>query len=950
MNKRLDISHGSKTYVRKPMEHKLRADVLQRLESDYGLQHMVGTNYMRKGTCPQCNQKRLFSRHDEPWFIRCGREDKCRYQAPVKELYPDLFDDWSKRAPATNDEPTATAKAYLTFARGFRLELIEGWYTQESYFDRDLNIGSATVRFPLEHGGYWERLIDQPSRFGKKKARFQPKQSYKGYWWCPPCVDVLQVDELWIVEGIFDAIALIHNGISAVAALSSNAFPEESLKALIADRSGKPPKLVWALDNEPGAQKYTKSWVKQARELGFVCEAAQIPQPDARKVDWNDLHQRWAFLDGDEARAQRIDKDLKEAKHQGALLIAESATDKALLMYQWREREEFHFCFDSRLYWWKLDISKFNSAKQALDDSDKKEDQLLNEKAIREKALRMSGCVVEIANCYPKALYFQRNEITDESWYFFRVDFPHDGGSVKNTFTGGQVAAASEFKKRLLGMGAGAVFTGSGQQLDKIMKDQLFGIKTVQTIDYVGYSREYGCYVFNDVAVREGQLITINEEEFFEMGKLKLKSLQKGVKIQLTKDAKNYDPRWLDLLWQCFGTQGIVALTFWFGSLFAEQIRHRYQSFPFLEATGEAGAGKTTLLTLLWKLLGRDGYEGFDPSKSTKAGRSRLMGQVSGMPIVLLESDRSGEDKAHAKTFEWDELKDYYGGGTLATKGVKTAGNETYEPPFRGTIAISQNAPVVASEAIMTRIVKLHFVRPNVTPESRAAADSLNALEGATLSNFVLQAVRKEAELMDLFAQCLPGYEAKLRCLHSHCFACDTPFKDEQSDCVHCGNKLRGYIRVERINKNHAQLLALLDCLRMVVSLTDAQISNTRTQIIRMAIERQASISSDHPVVAEFWEVYEYLEGLDADGPVVNHSKKDNIIAINLNDFVKCAAEHRQRIADVSELRERLKDSRSRKLIDINKATDSAVRAHQAKHSNAVITKQPIVKCWHFQA
>lgn len=934
----------------KTMDHQLRADVLQRLEADFGLQHMTGTQYMRKGTCPQCNQRRLFSRHDEPWFIRCGREQKCRYMEPVKELYSDLFDDWSKRAPANDEQPTASAKAYLTFARGFDVGMIEGWFTQEHYFDRLLDIGSATVRFPLDKGGYWERLIDKPNRFGKKKARFKPGESYKGYWWVPPCVDVLQVDELWIVEGIFDAIALVQNGIPAVAALSSNAYPEESLKALITTRGGKTPKLIWALDNEPGAHKYTRMWVRQARDLGFTCDAAQIPQPDSRKVDWNDLHQRWAFMDDVEARTQRIDKELDEAKHHGALLIAESAVEKALLIYQWREREEFHFGFDSRLYWWKLDISKFNSAMQALDASDNHEDQQLNDKARRAKALRMSGCVVEIANCYPKALYFQRNEITDESWYFFRVDFPHDGGSVKNTFTGGQVAAASEFKKRLLGMGAGAVFTGSGQQLDKIMKDQLFGIKTVQTIDYVGYSREYGCYVFNDIAVREGQLITINEEEFFEMGKLKLKSLQKGVKIALQKDSKDYNPQWLDLLWQCFGAQGTVALTFWFGSLFAEQIRARYQSFPFLEATGEAGAGKTTLLTLLWKLLGREGYEGFDPSKSTKAGRSRLMGQISGMPVVLLESDRNGDDKAHAKTFEWDELKDYYGGGTLATKGVKTAGNETYEPPFRATIAISQNAPVVASEAIMTRIVKLHFVRPTVTAESRAAADLLNSLEGTKLSNFLLQAVRKESEVMELFASRVPGYEAKLRTLHSHCFACETPFKNEHDHCAHCGNKLRSYIRVERINKNHAQLLALLDCLRLIVPLSEPQISHTRTQIIRMAIERQASISSDHPVVAEFWEVYEYLEGLDADGPVVNHSKKDNTIAINLNDFVKCAAEHRQKVADISELRERLKDSRSRKLIDSNKATDSAVRAHQAKHSNAVVTKQPIVKCWIFQS
>lgn len=56
------------------------------------------------------------------------------------------------------------------------------------------------------------------------------------------------------------------------------------------------------------------------------------------------------------------------------------------------------------------------------------------------------------------------------------------------------------------------------------------------------------------------------------------------------------------------------------------------------------------------------------------------------------------------------------------------------------------------------------------------------------------------------------------------------------------------------------------------------------------------------------------------------------------------------KIADVGELRERLKDSRSRKLLDVNKATDSAVRAYQSTKTNAVVTKQPIVKCWHFQA
>ncbi|WJV21675.1 MULTISPECIES: toprim domain-containing protein [Pseudomonas] len=931
------------------MKEKLRSDVIKRLQTDYGLKHRTKTNYMRGGTCPKCRQKTLYTRFDAPWLVICGRPEKCAHTLHVKELYEDLFENWSKRAPATDQDPNATARAYLEFARGFRIELIQGWFTQESFYSPDHNAGSATVRFALEKGGWWERLIDRPYRFGKMKARFKSKDSYRGVWWCPPCVDLLEAKEIWIVEGIFDAIALVHNDIAAVSAMSSNAFPEESLQALARNRGGKLPKLVWALDNEPGAHTYTKRWAKQARALGFVCEAAQIPLRDGRKTDWNDLHQRWGFIEDDSERADQIAADLKQARHQGALLLAESAAEKALLMYDWNKRGEFHLGFGNRLYWFKLDMEKFNRAMQDIEDSESHDDQLLNQSQQREKALQQSGSVVEIANCYPQALYFQRNEVTDESWYYVRVDFPHDSESVKNTFTSGQLSAASEFKKRLLGMAAGAMYTGSGQQLDKLMKDQLFGIKTVSTIDYVGYSKEYGCYVFGDIAIKDGVTFKVNSEDYFEFGKLRLKTLQKGVPVKLQRDGKEFNEQWLQLLWTCFGAQGLVALVFFFGSLFCEQIRARYQSFPFLEATGEAGAGKTTLLNLLWKLLGREGYEGFDPMKSTKAGRSRLMGQVSGMPVVFLEADRHSDDRSHAKTFEWDELKDFYGGGTLATKGVKTAGNETYEPPFRGTIAISQNAAVVAHEAIMTRIVKLHFIRPTVTPESRAAADKLNALDGGILSHFLIRAVGKESAVLELFAQRMPEHEAKLRRLHTHCFACSAEYPNEQGNCSTCGYDLRGYIRVERISKNHAQLLALLDALRLVLNLSDYQVTATQRQIVRMAIERQASISSDHPAVAEFWEVYDYLESLSED-PLVDHSSDPSVIAINLNEFSERAAEHKQKLADVATLRDLLKESRSHKFLDANKAVHSAVRVAMNNRTPMAPGRPTTVKCWTFKA
>ena len=123
-----------------------------------------------------------------------------------------------------------------------------------------------------------------------------------------------------------------------------------------------------------------------------------------------------------------------------------------------------------------------------------------------------------------------------------------------------------------------------------------------------------------------------------------------------------YTTEWLQHVWTAFGAKGIVALAFWLGSLFAEQIRETQKSYPFLEIVGEAGSGKSTLIEFLWKLFGRSDYEGFDPSKSTTAARARNFAQVAGLPVVLIESDREtlGDEKSHVKSFDWDELKTAY--------------------------------------------------------------------------------------------------------------------------------------------------------------------------------------------------------------------------------------------------------------------------------------------------
>ncbi|WP_439587687.1 toprim domain-containing protein [Hydrogenophaga sp.] len=917
-------------------------DIAARLQADYALKPKG--KHLRHGVCPSCHQKCLWTWAETPWVVKCERLNNCGYEAHAKELFPELFESWTERfqkpeaaKPEGQRNPNAAADAYLRLARGFRLELIAGTYTQEHYFDQDADggrgAGTSTVRFPWANT-WWERLIDRPARFGKKKARFKWDATYQGLWWTLPGLSFVDAGadapadapkpprELWLVEGIFDAIALAHHGVAAAALLSCNNYPEHALAELreqLKRQGGTVPEpvLVWALDADKAGRDFTRKHVRRAREDGWVCKAAQIPQRGKGKVDWNDLHQR------DLLQAQH----LKDYLYHGALLIAATAQDKALLIYNHTGRADFDLDHGNKLYWFKLDMERYRKVVLQLEEdiADGHKPHMTEEEK-RTTALIESGTLQPIANCKPQALYYQRNEVTQEAWYYFRVSFPHDGGDVKGTFTAGQLTAASEFKKQLLHMAPGAMFSGSSHQLERIMQRQLENPKIVQTVDFIGYSAPHHTYILGKVAVHKGAIHEANAEDYFDIERLSIKTLQKSIRLDVNTNRDEHDRSWVQHLWHAFGAKGVVALAYWFGSLFAEQIRADQQSYPFLEIVGEPGAGKTTLIQFLWKLLGRD-YEGFDPSKSTAAGRLRTFTQVSNMPIVLIESDRETKtgNQAHVKSFDWDELKDAYNGNSIRTTGVKTGGNETYDPPFRASIVISQNNQVQASQAIMERICHMTFDTKGFTPASYESAKALEKVDIPQVSGFLLAALKREAEAL-------------------------ATITTETDGLIHWLLGQDG-IHKPRIAKNHAQILACAMALRRVVRLSDEQFDQVRAQIVTMARERQQAINADHPLVQEFWEAFDYLDslgthtasGLDA-RPTLNHSRDNELLAVNLNEFVEKAALHRQQVPLLAELKKVLRTSKTRRFVDI-KSVNSAIKTRM----DAGIEAAKTVHCWVFE-
>jgi Toprim-like len=860
---------------------ELNPEIINRLKSEFKLKEHG--EHLREGECPSCGKKTLWTWLEKPGMVQCNRTNNCNFQATTRELFPDLFENLNKKYPATPEKPTQTADAYLSLIRGLDPAKIKGWYEQGHYWHPQGDRGTSTVRFYLDVDKtiMWERLLDDVTITddnGDQEVRNKNfKGQFKGLWWQPPGLVIEEKDEIYWCEGILDAIALNLNGFKAVAIMAAGTFPELSIKPWL----GKGVKWVIAIDNDATGRRCLQKHARKLRELGETVAAALSSEYED-KSDWNDLHKA----------GKLTEKDMNQYRYLGRLELAQNHIEKALAMWKHNTKKQyFVYIFANSTYSFSIDATEFEKAKEKIMETSPETAQK-NER----QAFIHSSKIKEIASFRMDFLYFQQPDSGDDGQYFFRFSFSNKAPEIQLPFSGNTFGGAGDFKKAVMHKTPSALFTGTTKDLDFMYQAWMGRIpKIVKTLDYVGYDSATGAYVYLDYAVEGVQLLKLNKESFFQLKKSGIKTnvnIKQKLNTQLVAE-------WLPDYQCAFGMGGLVALAWWFGCLFVQQIRQQHRSYPFFAVIGEAAAGKSDMVDFLWKLLGREG-ESFNPNSSSLPGRTRKMAEVSNLPVVFNETDNEKiTEERHGRQFCWDEQKDLFDGEFGRVTGVRSQDNSTKKPEFKAGLMIVQNIPVIASEAITSRIVHLQFDRTHHSLAGKQASERLNMLPVMDVSGFLLH--------------CVPKAEMVLKHFNEH-------FKRHRKTLQANDN-----IKMQRIIENHAKIMALADCLPLVLPIAREQVNSIHAALIAMAEQRQEALNEEHPVVQQFWATFDYIDSKlysQENGAtiitehVMNHSiHPDEEIAVNLESFRQRCADLKMELMDSKELRRHLPTSRKRQYV-----------------------------------
>ena len=672
----------SKADALDPYIELIRPDLITRLEAMGG---KANGDRIERIVCPSCNMPEAWTYVADPSTIHCNRKNNCGVSTHVKDFAPHLWGNWAKRHPATDDDPNATATAYV-LGRGLDPSKFE--YKQTTWREKGHTIVAIAFECPWNKR-HWLRFIDVPKDIeGKTRWEKGEGDAYQGQAWMNHNVN--PATELWLTEGIFNTLSLEQVGIQSASTFSANHIPSKFLEGL-----NKKQPIVVALDNDNAGQQGVPKLIEALKELSLT--NIKVAQPPYGK-DWNDLLVAGAL------QASTKQATIEEALWRGRLLLAGTFAEYRKVYEERRHGEDgyYHGLLEYHGQTW------FCGAKTKSDEVEPTQSLV---------------CNATIRRAFTQLI--EEREYNAEHRYFLQVN---PVGRPPRTIEASAAELVNGHQARImLKQRADVLLLDNNTPVINALVTRLehHTAPVVRLVDRLGYDQKSGSWLFGRfLYTNQGQRVEANKEGYFQQQEVRCKTSEIITDTYKPAELKNT----IKLLHRIYGNTGIFALAFYVAALLKHEFMEQEKAFPFMSFVGPKGAGKTTLIYFLNNVFFQ-AWEGIVAARNTTSkALSRKLYHRSSLVAPYLESNNA------LINLDENGLLNAYQGGSLYDRAATSNDADTISLPFDAALAFVQNVEPFRIGPLKERVITLSFKNAEdggVTDDSIAAMNELKLMDAA---------------------------------------------------------------------------------------------------------------------------------------------------------------------------------------------------------------------------
>lgn len=660
---------------------------------------VVVGGYVQNIVCPECGEPEAFTDENRPFALLCNRKNKCGVKIKMRNVVPEAFEGYEVRYPPVPKDPNRPARAYLE-GRGIDSTTLG---SARYKFHPDVRkSGAGGVLFYVGRNSSgkeaWQGRIFDPPRGVQKGAGYGRLDDLV---WAHPDDQFGPDVDVYVVEGILDALSLRAAGLTAIATLGTLRDPTKMTL---------PParKYIRAFDSDDAGWKTHRLWD------AVYGDAESVSLKPG--VDWNDLLIR---LGGGPQLGAYINSEWSELRFRGRLCLSESAISFAETFFDHRGYAPGLFEYDG-CYWYSgVDRKKKEPSVYAT--------------RVADFTLETTGFLLDNSN-------------PDEPVYQYAVRAkPADKrrGITDFLFNPSEMCTPNQVQVTLLKR-TRSLWTGTQPAVNALI-EKVIGARApvVRKMGAKGYDPETGAFVMNRFAIlRTGQVVEADGRGIVPATR-KVK-LRPAPFPDITPRDGGDLPDALGLMVDAWGYKAAVSAAWIAASFFVHEIKKELRFFPFLSLYGHPSTGKTGLASACNGLQCLE-EEGLPMSEvNTQVGYARMLNQRSCLARFLLEGAPDRKSKFDIRT-----LLTAFNDAPLQVRGVKSGDNRTDELVFQGTLAFAQNVEPFRTRQEHSRVISLYFDAAHLTADTKHAFDRLIRIPRENMGWFLVSIARRRRVILE---------------------------------------------------------------------------------------------------------------------------------------------------------------------------------------------------------